>query len=82
LKNPAHVELPASLVNPPAPQAGAATVPPPPSTSSTSLRKENRKKYHLSSTDSLFTELRDLNFSNVGKRLNGAARKLEEDYKV
>ncbi|KIK70533.1 hypothetical protein GYMLUDRAFT_149956 [Collybiopsis luxurians FD-317 M1] len=81
IKN-SHVELPASLVSPPPPsQATSSTAPPaPPPT--TSLRKENKKKYHLSSADSLFKELRDLNFSNVGKRLNGVARRLEDDYKT
>lgn len=84
LRNPAHVELPASLVAPPPnPQTGAtAAPPPPPPPAAASLRKENKKKYHLSSADSLFMELRDVNFSNVGKRLNGVARRLEEDYKV
>ena len=30
----------------------------------------------------MFSELRDLNFASVGKRLNKAARRLDEDYKV
>ncbi|KAJ3907217.1 Sec1-like protein [Lentinula edodes] len=77
-----HVELPASLVNPPSNPSADAAAAPPAATSSTSLRKENKKKYHLSSTDSLFKELRDLNFSNVGKQLNGVARRLDEDYKT
>jgi hypothetical protein len=49
-----------------------------------SLKKvEPKKKHHLTtSTDPLFGELRDLNFSSVGKRLNKVARRLEEDYKV
>ncbi|KAF5392402.1 hypothetical protein D9757_002293 [Collybiopsis confluens] len=82
IKN-SHVELPASLVSPPQPaQATSSTAPPPPPPLATSLRKESKKKYHLSSTDSLFKELRDLNFANVGKRLNGVARRLEDDYKT
>ncbi|KAE9409193.1 ATP binding protein [Gymnopus androsaceus JB14] len=82
IKN-SHVELPASLVAPPPnPQTGATAAPPPPPPAAASLRKENKKKYHLSSADSLFMELRDVNFSNVGKRLNGVARRLEEDYKT
>ncbi|KAF7302938.1 hypothetical protein MKEN_01256300 [Mycena kentingensis (nom. inval.)] len=70
-----HVELPASLLTPPAP--GAAPAP-----TGTSLKKvEAKKKHHLTATtDPLLGELRDLNFANVGKRLNKAARRLEEDY--
>ncbi|KAK0465485.1 Sec1-like protein [Desarmillaria tabescens] len=67
IKN-SHVELPTSL--------------PAPTTSSGTLRKENKKKYHLSSSDALFGELRDLNFSAVGRRLNKVARRLEDDYKA
>ena len=49
----------------------------------TILSKEAKKKYHLNaSTDMLLSELRDLNFSSVGRRLNRTARRLEEDYKV
>jgi hypothetical protein len=33
-------------------------------------------------TDPLFAELRDLNFSSVGKKLNRVAHRLDEDYKV
>ncbi|KAJ4485667.1 Sec1-like protein [Lentinula aciculospora] len=77
-----HVELPASLVNPPSNVSADTAAAPPAATSSTSLRKENKKKYHLTSSDSLFKELRDLNFSNVGKQLNGVARRLDDDYKT
>ncbi|KAJ7794101.1 Sec1-like protein [Mycena olivaceomarginata] len=51
---------------------------------SASLKKvEAKKKHHLTTaTDPLFAELRDLNFSAVGKRLNKVARRLEEDYKA
>ncbi|KAK0198763.1 Sec1-like protein [Armillaria mellea] len=80
IKN-SHVELPTSLVSPPAAEtAGPAAATP--STSSGTLRKENKKKYHLSSSDTLFVELRDLNFSAVGRRLNKVARRLEDDYKA
>ncbi|KAJ3766819.1 Sec1-like protein [Lentinula raphanica] len=81
IKN-SHVEIPASLVNPPqnAPTDSLAALPT--GTSSNSLRKENKKKYHLSSSDSLFNELRDLNFSHVGKHLNIVARRLDDDYKT
>lgn len=74
----AHVELPASLVSPPTSDAPI----PPSATHSTSMRKEAKKKYHLSSSDTLFAELRDVNFSTVLKRLNKIARRLEEEYKV
>lgn len=47
------------------------------------LAKETKKKHHLdASTDPLFSELRDLNFSSVGKTLNKHARRLDDDYKV
>lgn len=47
------------------------------------LAKETKKKHHLdASTDALFSELRDLNFSSVGKTLNKHARRLDDDYKV
>ncbi|THV06595.1 Sec1-like protein [Dendrothele bispora CBS 962.96] len=79
-----HVELPASLVTPPSGPApstsNAPPPPPPPPTSVANLRKESKKKYHL--TDQLFMDLRDLNFSSVGKRLNQIARRLDEDYKT
>ncbi|KAJ6520341.1 Sec1-like protein [Mycena sanguinolenta] len=78
-----HVELPVSLLTPPAP-AGAASTSATPSTppATTSLKKvEAKKKHHLTTlTDPLFAELRDLNFSSVGKRLNKLARRLEQDY--
>jgi hypothetical protein len=47
------------------------------------VKKDAKKKYHLTtSTDPLYAELRDLNFSNVGRKLNTVARRLDEDYKV
>ncbi|KIM70074.1 hypothetical protein SCLCIDRAFT_1207361 [Scleroderma citrinum Foug A] len=75
-----HVELPVSLLNPPPPNQPPSQ----PSTSapSTSIIGEKTKKHVLSaSTDPLFAELRDLNFSSVGKRLNRAAHRLDEEYK-
>ncbi|RDB28384.1 Vacuolar protein sorting-associated protein 33A [Hypsizygus marmoreus] len=83
IKN-SSVELPASLLSPPAP------IPAGPSTSSstsnaplTSLKKESKKKHHLTTaTDPLFAELRDLNFSSVGRKLNRVARGLDENYKT
>ncbi|KAL0582013.1 Vacuolar protein-sorting-associated protein 33 [Marasmius crinis-equi] len=83
IKN-SHVELPASLISPPqqpnqgAPSTSAAAAPPTPNP----LRKEAKKKFHLTSTDTLFADLRDLNFSSVGKRLNQVAHRIDEDYKV
>lgn len=85
LTGAAHVELPASLVNPPAPNAPGASA----SASSSAapivvnVKKEAKKKHHLSTaTDPLYAELRDLNFSSVGRKLNTVARRLGEDYKV
>jgi hypothetical protein len=80
----AHVELPVSLLSPPQPQAPANA--PGPSTSNppvVSLKKDNKKKHHLTTaTDPLFAELRDLNFSSVGRKLNRVAHQLDENYKV
>ena len=80
----AHVELPVSLLTPPSaqnPAAAPSTSSAPPPTSS--LTKEKKRKHHLTTaTDPLFAELRDLNFSAVGRKLNQVARRLDEDYKV
>ncbi|KAF8559936.1 Sec1-like protein [Imleria badia] len=47
------------------------------------VTNEKTKKHVLSAaTDPLFAELRDLNFSSVGKRLNRVAHRLDEDYKA
>jgi hypothetical protein len=47
------------------------------------LVQDKKRKHHLTaSTDPIFSELRDLNFASVGKRLNKAARRLDEDYRV
>lgn len=85
------MELPLSLLSPPtAPAVGASNS----ASSSTqaagsnpvpvvSVKKDAKKKHHLTTaTDPLFAELRDLNFSSVGKKLNKVARRLDEDYKV
>ena len=81
----AHIELPIALVNPPAGNTPSSSTP----TSSTSaapivnVKKDAKKKYHLTAaTDPLYAELRDLNFSSIGRRLNIVARRLDEDYKV
>ncbi|KAK0208669.1 Sec1-like protein [Desarmillaria ectypa] len=81
IKN-SHVELPTSLVSPPAAETAGPAAAIPTTSSGTLMRKENKKKYHLSSSDTLFGELRDLNFSAVGRRLNKVARRLEDDYKA
>jgi hypothetical protein len=82
------VELPVSHLTPPSAPgpSNPAALPTLPTTSTApvaSLRKENKKKHHLTTlTDPLFAELRDLNFSSVGKKLNRVAHRLDEDYKV
>ncbi|KIJ66402.1 hypothetical protein HYDPIDRAFT_86877 [Hydnomerulius pinastri MD-312] len=84
IKN-SQVELPLSLLNPPSapnPTNPSASLP---STSAavTPVSNEKTKKHLLSATtDPLFSELRDLNFSSVGKRLSRVAHRLDEDYKV
>ncbi|KIK30043.1 hypothetical protein PISMIDRAFT_382286 [Pisolithus microcarpus 441] len=81
IKN-SHVELPMSLLNPPpAPNQGPSQAST--STAATSIIGEKTKKYHLSAvTDPLFADLRDLNFSSVGKRLSQTAHRLDEEYKA
>ena len=86
----AYIEIPASLLTPPGAQnaqpSSSSTTGAAPSTSGAVLprdTKESKKKYHLNpATDAIFSELQDLNFSNVGKTLNKTARRLDEDYKV
>ncbi|KAI0931375.1 hypothetical protein AcW1_001210 [Taiwanofungus camphoratus] len=85
IKN-SHVELPASLITPPIapeqPNAAASSTTPAPTPVPT-LTKEKRKKHHLTtSTDPLLSELRDLNFSSVGRKLNQVAKRLDKDYKL
>lgn len=81
------MELSLSLLAPPAagPSSAASTSTPPAAGSVpvVSVKKDTKKKHHLTTaTDPLFAELRDLNFSSVGKKLNKVARRLDEDYKV
>ena len=85
------MELPLSLLQPPtAPNASAnaaSTSTSPPSGGNVlpvvAVKKDMKKKHHLTTTtDTLYAELRDLNFSSVGKKLNKVARRLDEDYKV
>jgi len=81
LKN-SHVEVPASLLsaptNPAAPPTASAST-----ASAPALAKEKKRKHRLAAdTDPIFAELRDLNFANIGKRLNRVARRLDEEYKA
>ncbi|KAI9454833.1 Sec1-like protein [Russula earlei] len=79
-----HIEVPVSLLNVPsnpnqsASGSGSTSVAP----AAPALAQEKKRKYHLSaSRDPVFAELRDLNFASVGKRLNKAARRLDDDYR-
>ena len=64
--------------NPSAPPAAAGSAP-----SAPALAKEKKRKHRLATdNDPIFSELRDLNFSNVGRRLSRVARRLDEEYKV
>ncbi|KAF9486502.1 Sec1-like protein [Pholiota conissans] len=87
IKN-SHVELPLSLLSPPAagPSNATASTSTPPAAGAVPVvpvKKDTKKKHHLTTaTDPLFAELRDLNFSSVGKKLNKVARRLDEDYKT
>lgn len=80
--SPAQIEVPASLLNAPSnanPTVSGSTS----ATPAPTLAQEKKRKYHLSAaTDPIFAELRDLNFASVGRRLNKAARRLDEDYRV
>jgi hypothetical protein len=80
----AHVLLPASFLAPP--KAPAAATSPTTATvalPTVSVKQEQKKKYRLSTeTDPLLAELRDLNFSAVGKRLSKTAHRLNENYNV
>ena len=80
----ARVELPLSVVEPPPPVGAASTAPAASSSTGQAtnappgLAKEKKKHPLNGMTDPLFTEIRDLNFSSVGRKLNDTARKLEE----
>lgn len=82
----AHVEVPASLLTPPANPAlpaAASTSTTPPNPTPGLAKERQKKKHHLTTaTDPLLAELRDLNFAHVGRKLNQVARRLDEDYKV
>ena len=84
----AYVELPQSILAPPTgpgaqPTAGTSTSPTAPGPAARLINRDKKEKHNLSaSTDPLFEELRDLNFSAVGKKLNRVAHRLDEDYKV
>ena len=82
------MELPQSVIAPPTgpgaqPTAGPSTSPIAPGPVAGLINRDKKKKHNLSATtDLLFEELRDLNFSAVGKKLNKVAHRLDEDYKV
>ncbi|KAI0828904.1 Sec1-like protein [Trametes gibbosa] len=81
-----HVELPVSLLTPPAAsgqaEASSSATASGSTPSASALTKEKKRKHHLTTaTDPLLPELQDLNFSAVGKKLNQVARRLDEDYK-
>jgi hypothetical protein len=82
----AHVELPMSLLAPPNAQNQPNVASGSQASSSAApviAKKENKKKHHFTTaTDPLFAELRDLNFSAVGRKLNRVAHRLDENYKV
>ncbi|KAF9015737.1 Sec1-like protein [Cyathus striatus] len=76
-----QIEVPAYLLNPtPAvPTASTSSVAP---SSTNALKKDQKKKHHLTSaTDPLLADIRDLNFSYIGRKLNQVARRLDDDYK-
>ncbi|KAJ2918406.1 hypothetical protein MD484_g2056, partial [Candolleomyces efflorescens] len=82
IKN-SHVELPAALVNPPATNPASSSSASTSATPIVNVKKDSKKKHHLTTaTDPLYAELRDLNFSSVGRKLNTVARRLDEDYKT
>ncbi|GAA5794807.1 hypothetical protein HPULCUR_000154 [Helicostylum pulchrum] len=77
------VELDAALVNPAQPAAnntkGVTPIPATPApTNTTSPTK--KKKYVLNSSDKLFSQLRDQNFTVVGGMLNKIAKRINENY--
>jgi len=88
IKFSAYVELPQSVLAPQTgpgaqPAAGPSTSPTAPGPAAGLINRDKKKKHNLSaSTDPLFEEIRDLNFSAVGKKLNKVAHRLDEDYKV
>ncbi|MBW0497782.1 hypothetical protein O181_037497 [Austropuccinia psidii MF-1] len=78
----AQIEVAPDLLTPSTPVAGnTAHSIPSSSTSQTFPQTAQRKKYPLnSSSDPLFGELRDQNFSTVGNSLNRIAKRINMDY--
>ncbi|GAA6013482.1 hypothetical protein JCM8202_000701 [Rhodotorula sphaerocarpa] len=71
-----HIDVDPNLLNPP-PPASTST----PTQASMNIPTRRKRKHLLSSsTDQLFSELRDQNFAVVGNVLNRTARRLNEDY--
>jgi hypothetical protein len=79
---PAHIEVAPDLLAPSTPVAGnTAHSIPSSSTSQTFPQVAKRKKHVLSSSsDPIFSELRDQNFSIVGNSLNRIAKRINMDY--
>lgn len=75
LHSAAHVEVDPNLLNP-APAASTST----PATTSFGAQPPKKKKHLLTSSDTLYAELRDKNFAVVGSVLNRTARRLNDDY--
>ena len=76
-----HVEIPGTLLAPPPqqdqPNGASGSAP------ATTTGSEKLKKHRLSSsTDPLLGNIRDLNFSNIGRYLQKTARRLDTDFKV
>jgi hypothetical protein len=78
----AHIEVAPDLLAPSTPVAGnTAHSIPSSSTSQTFPQVAKRKKHVLSSSsDPIFSELRDQNFSIVGNSLNRIAKRINMDY--
>ncbi|KAJ9111681.1 hypothetical protein QFC19_001040 [Naganishia cerealis] len=77
-----HIEVDPALISPNASDSAPAT-----SNSTDTLGRvpapSKKRKHHLSgSNDSVFADIRDLNFATVGARLSKIAKRLEGDYEA
>lgn len=75
ITNLGHVEVDPDLLNPAPAASGSAPI-----SNSLGTAAPKKRKHQLSSTDTLFAELRDKNFAVVGGVLNKTARRLNDDY--
>ncbi|KAG0140954.1 hypothetical protein CROQUDRAFT_664506 [Cronartium quercuum f. sp. fusiforme G11] len=76
-----HIEVSPELLAPSTPVAGNTAHSIPSSSTSQTFPHSRRKKHLLSSTsDPLFSELRDRNFALVGTTLNRIAKRINADY--